>query len=85
MSKCSPAINYLATSVFAVALCVNLCARGETDTAEPDAFLEYIEATGTQYIDTGVNAETGLRARCDFSWAAKVKDNDDWSLLDAVR
>ena len=25
-----------------------------TETAEPDAFLEYIEATGTQYIDTGV-------------------------------
>ena len=67
-----------------IALCVCVCARGETVTAEPDALLEYIEATGTQYIDTGVNAETGLKARCDFSWADKVGDNDDWSLLDAA-
>jgi len=41
--------------------------RAETVTAEPDAFLDYIEATGTQYIDTGVNAETGLKARIDFA------------------
>ena len=44
------------------ALCGSICARGETVTAEPDALLEYIEATGSQYIDTGVNAETGLKA-----------------------
>lgn len=68
----------------AVALCCCVCAKGETVTAEPDAFLDYIEANGSQYIDTGVNAETGLKARCDFSWADKVGDNDDWSLLDAA-
>ena len=56
----------------------------ETETAEPDAFLEYIEATGTQYIDTGVNAETGLKARCDFSWASGTIKDNDWSLLDAA-
>ena len=55
-----------------------------TETAEPDAFLEYIEATGTQYIDTGVNAETGLRARIDFSWASGNISGNDWSLLDAA-
>ena len=46
---------------------------GETVVAEPDAFLEYVEtdqdssnsATVTQYIDTGVTAETGLKARMD--------------------
>ncbi|MCR5414152.1 MAG: hypothetical protein K6F50_05435, partial [Kiritimatiellae bacterium] len=40
---------------------------------QPDAFLEYVEtdqdssndATVTQYIDTGVKAETGLKARMD--------------------
>ena len=42
--------------VTAVLPCVGICAKGETVTEEPDAFLEYIEATGTQYIDTDVNA-----------------------------
>ena len=42
-------------------------AAGETVVAEPDALLDYVEATGIQYIDTGVNAETGLKARIDFA------------------
>ena len=33
--------------VAAVALCAGVCARGETVTAEPDAFLDYIEANGS--------------------------------------
>lgn len=53
----------------------------------PDAYLDYVEATGTQYIDTGVNAETGLKARIDMEWGATVKPladgGDDWSMLDA--
>lgn len=57
--------------------------HGETVTAEPDALLEYIEATGTQYIDTGVNAETGLKARIDFAWGA-FTGNSDWSMLAAA-
>lgn len=48
-------------------------ASAETVSAEPDAFLEYVEtnqdandsAKVTQYIDTGVKAETGLKARLD--------------------
>ena len=59
-------------------------AAGEPVVAEPDAFLDYIEATGTQYIDTGVNAETGLKARIDFAWADEDLSNKDWSLLDAA-
>ena len=59
-------------------------AAGETDLAEPDALLDYIEATGTQYIDTGINAETGLKARVDFAWATGFSEQDDWSLLDAT-
>ena len=35
--------------------------------------LEYIEATGAQYIDTGVNAETGLQAQIDFAWAEQER------------
>ena len=67
-----------------VVLCAGICARAETESAEPDAFLDYIEATGSQYIDTGVNAETGLKARIDFSWASGNISGNDWSLLDAA-
>ena len=70
--------------VAAVLLCVGICAKGETVTEEPDAFLEYIEATGSQYIDTGVNAETGLKARIDFAWASGDISGKDWSFLDAT-
>ena len=74
--------------IFAAAVGFAACARGETFTEEPDAFLEYIEATGEkggkQYIDTGVNAETGLKAQVNFAWAADFDEKSDWSLLDAA-
>ena len=73
-----------AFAIFAAAVGFAACARGETDTAEPDEFLEYIEATGSQYIDTDVNAETGLKAQIDFAWASGNISTNDWSLLDAT-
>ena len=57
-------------------------ARAETVSGTPDAYLDYIEATGQQYIDTGVNAETGLKARADFSWGP-AGSWDDWGVLGA--
>ncbi len=72
------------TSFAAVcALAAPMAARAETVTAEPDAFLEYIEATGTQYIDTGVNAETGLKARLDFTLES-FTSSSDWGVLGAA-
>ena len=71
-------------AIFAAAVGFAACARGETVTEEPDAFLEYVEATGSQYIDTGVNAETGLKAQIDFAWASGDISGKDWSLLDAT-
>jgi hypothetical protein len=56
--------------------------RADTETAEPDAFLEYVEATGSQYIDTGVNAETGLKARIDMEWG-DGGTSCDWGFLGA--
>ena len=73
------ATGKLLVSLFG-AFAMNVC-LAETVTAEPDAFLDYIEATGSQYINTGVNAETGLKARADFSWGAVTSDYDDWGLL----
>ena len=58
-----------------------LTVNAETITAVPDAYLDYIEATGQQYINTEVNAETGLKARADFSWGTAVTSSDDWGLL----
>ena len=60
-----------------------LAALAETVSGTPDAYLDYIEATGQQYINTGVNAETGLKARADFSWGSVVSTYDDWGLLGA--
>ena len=74
----------LRLSIAASMLAIADFASGETDLAEPDALLDYIEATGSQYIDTGINAETGLKARIDFAWATGFSEQDDWSLLDAT-
>ncbi len=73
--------NFLSAAAFAAAMGAAIAARAETVTAEPDAFLEYVEATGTQYIDTGVNAETGLKARLD--WSISSGTQNDSSFLDA--
>ena len=72
---------FLTATIAAAAV---LAVRAETETAEPDALLEYIEATGSQYIDTGVNAETGLKARLDFAWDTSITSGADWSLLAAA-
>ncbi len=71
-------------AIFAAAVGFAACALGETETAEPDEFLEYIEATGSQHLDTGVKAETGLKAQIDFAWANVDLSNKDWSFLDAT-
>ena len=63
---------------FALAI-TGLVSRAET----PDALLDYIQATAAQYIDTGVNAETGLKARIDLSWEGESATGNDWSCLDA--
>ena len=76
-------MHYKIKSITSSLLCATTCviaAQAETITGTPDAYLDYIEATGEQYIDTGVNAETGLKARADFSWGT-AGSNDDWGLL----
>ena len=64
------------------AFAMNVC-PAETVPGEPDAYLDYIVATGQQYIVTGVNAETGLKVRADFAWGEKTANNDDWGLVGA--
>ena len=74
----------LRVAVAAAALCVGVCARANTVTEEPDALLDYIEADGSQYIDTEVNAETGLKARIDLEMGNFGGDTTDWGFLDAA-
>ncbi len=48
--------------------------------------LEYIESTGTQWIDSGVNGETGLKFRADLTWDTShtgSNANADWMLVGA--
>ena len=66
---------------------ISVMASAASIAGAPDCYLDYIESTGTQYIDTGVNAETGLKARINMEWGSVVKPlsdgGDDWSMLDA--
>ena len=55
---------------------------GDLELPEGYVPLDWIESTGGQYIDTGVNAETGLKASIDFAWAT-FSGTPEWSLLDA--
>lgn len=78
--------NILLAGVMAVA-----AVNAETIVGEPDAYLDYIEANGSQYINTGINAETGLKARINLEWGEAVAADggsgagygDDWELLGA--
>ena len=41
-----------------------------SDFGTPDAFLEYIDSTGAQYIDTGAEARAGTKAEMKMQWKA---------------
>ncbi len=44
---------------------------GSQATAEtPDKFLRYVEATGAQYVDTGIVGRYGTKAECKVEWMA---------------
>jgi len=45
-------------------------------TAKPAAFLEYIESTGAQYIDTGVAGRTGMKAEMDMLQTRQVNSGN---------
>ena len=36
----------------------------------PDAYLDYVESTGSQYIDTGVNGADGLLVEAEMEWTS---------------
>ena len=67
--------------VFLFAAAFAAPAAGLADT--PDAYLDYVESTGTQWIDTGVNGETGLKFVADLAWDTSHNGRADWMLVGA--
>ncbi len=68
--------------VLAVLAAVALPAsRASADT--PDKFLRYVEATGSQYVDTGIVGRHGTKAECKVEWMGFADSaflaSGDWS------
>lgn len=60
-----------ANIVMKAAAVVSVCTAAVFSTARaetPDAFLEYVASTGTQFVDTGVRAKSGIRAEMGMMW-----------------
>ena len=49
----------------------------------PDKFVRYVEATGAQWVDTGIKGRSGTKAECKVEWMAfsdsAFLDCGDWS------
>ena len=45
-----------------------MCAMAEL----PDSFVEYVESTGTQYIDTGIVGKTGTKVEMDVNYISGI-------------
>ena len=69
------------TSAFrAAALACVLAVPAASFADTPDAYLDYVESTGSQWIDTGVNGETGLKFVADLAWDTSHNGRADWML-----
>ena len=54
---------------FAAVAAMAINAVAESDwTGEPDYYVDYLEANGKQYIDTGVIGKSGIRCETDMMW-----------------
>lgn len=47
---------------------------------EPDRYLDYIQSTGAEYINTGVRGRSDTKAEIEMEWC---EVGSDWSFLDA--
>ena len=67
MNRVEAAVKTLAAELNAAGYAVEV---GNTHTILPAGYqrLEYIESTGTQYIDTGVSAPAGCRLKCKIAF-----------------
>ena len=63
-TRLSPIVAVLAACALAV---MTPSLRADT----PDAYLDYVESTGTQYSDTGVTGKVGTRMVAEMEWVEK--------------
>ena len=64
--------NMRLTSAFRVAALACAFAVPVASFADtPDAYLDYVESTGSQYIDTGVTGKSGTRMVAEMEWVAR--------------
>jgi hypothetical protein len=64
--------NMRFTSAFrAAALACAFAVPAASFTDTPDAYLDYVESTGSQYIDTGVTGKSGTRMVAEMEWVAR--------------
>ena len=63
-TRLSPVVAVLAACALAVP---TPSLRADT----PDAYLDYVESTGSQYVDTGVIGKSGTRMVAEMEWVAK--------------
>ena len=71
----------LAIALAAMAALFLSAPRASAET--PDKFVRYVEATGAQWVDTGVKGRYGTKAECKVEWMAfsdsAFLDCGDWS------
>ena len=65
----SPRSKVCALAICAVAAVAVLPFRALAEL--PDDYLDYVESTGTQWIDTGVNGKSGTRMVAEMEWVLK--------------
>ena len=60
------------TSAFrAAALACALAVPAASFADTPDAYLDYVESNGSQWIDTGVTGKSGTRMVAEMEWVSK--------------
>ena len=69
---CASALALCALALPGAALCALVACALALPSASfaevPDAYLDYVESTGAQYIDTEVNGADGLRVEAEMEW-----------------
>ncbi len=59
------------SAIRACALACAIAAPAASFADTPDAYLDYVESSGSQYIDTGVAGKTDTRMVAEMEWVAK--------------
>ena len=65
------AMKKMSRFLFRLSFALTFAALGDSRADAPDAWLDYVESTGSQWIDTGVAGKSGTRMVAEMEWVAK--------------